>query len=540
LGLATLAVGLVEGREEAIPATEGEFVSVGSRVLSANGGSSRGVAWGDFNGDGWDDLVVANAGEGERNFLYENRGDGTLELVADSPVGQVAAPTEGVNWVDFDNDGDLDLLVVNRTEFPNELFRNDGNKGLVRVSAGDLTADRTSSTTACWADYDEDGFLDVWVVNRDGEDDALYRNRGEGGFSRLAAGPMVGRGGDGRTCAWGDVDADGDLDLYVGNFLAVDGESKATNSLYLNRGDGSFEAMIGGPAVTEPGLTYGVSWVDFDADGDLDLFVSNIARSDQNALYRNDGSGGFAKVTSGPLVTDSGGPSKGHTWGDFDNDGDLDLYVANGTEGTDDILGYFYRHLGDGRFERVLESPFDTDRHISAGTAWSDYDNDGDLDIFVANWGGNEEANDFYRNQTSGASWLAIRLEGRRSNRMGIGAKLRLVVEMDGVTRTQHRWQLLNTGYGSQNAPIIHFGLGDATAAQTLEITWPSGKVDTHSNVEANRFWQAVEGSDLTLDTRRSVSTSPANEAADHRAGRTPGTSNENLEGRTRQWQSSP
>jgi hypothetical protein len=505
LGMATVVVGMVEGKEEEVPATGGEFVSVASRVLPANGGSSRGVAWADCNGDGWDDLVVANAGEGESNFLYVSRGDGTLELVADSPVGQGAAPTEGVNWVDVDNDGDLDLLVVNRSEFPNELFRNDGSEGLVRVSAGDLTADRTSSTTACWADYDEDGFLDVWVVNRDGEDDALYRNRGGGGFSRVAAGPMVGRGGDGRTCAWGDVDADGDLDLYVGNFLTADGEGKATNFLYLNQGDGVFATMSEGDAVTEPGLTYGVSWVDFDDDGDLDLFVSNISRSDQNALYRNDGSGGLAKVTSGPLVSDSGGPSKGHTWGDYDNDGDLDLYVANGTEGTDDILGYFYRQLRGGRFERVLESPFDTDRHISAGTAWSDYDNDGDLDIFVANWGDNAEANDLYRNETSGASWLAIRLEGRRSNRMGVGAEVRLVAEIDGETKTQHRSLLLNTGYGSQNAPNIHFGLGNATVAKTLEISWPSGKVDSYSNVEAKRFWHAVEGGDLAPDARRMI-----------------------------------
>ncbi|MGB5879872.1 MAG: CRTAC1 family protein, partial [Thermoanaerobaculia bacterium] len=220
-------------------------------------------------------------------------------------------------------------------------------------------------------------------------------------------------------------------------------------------------------------------------------------------------------------------------WGDFDNDGDLDLYVANGTEGTDDILGYFYRQLGDGSFERVLESPFDTDRHISAGTAWSDYDNDGDLDIFVANWGDNEEANDLYRNQTSGASWLALRLEGRQSNRMGIGAKVRLVVEMEGETSTQHHWQLLNTGYGSQNAPIIHFGLGDAKVANTLEISWPSGKVDTHSNVEANRFWHAVEGSDLAPDPKKMISVSQAVEAAGLRAGRTPAKSNVNLNGRS-------
>jgi hypothetical protein len=544
LSLGTVVVALAEGGEREVAATESGFVSVASRVLSANGGNSRGVAWGDFNGDGWDDLVVANAADGQRNFLYRNRGDGTLELVEDSPVVTGAAPTEGVNWVDFDNDGDVDLLVVNRSETSNELFRNDGDGGLVRVSGGDLTADRTSSTTACWADYDEDGFLDVWVVNRDGEDDALYRNRSGGGFSRVAAGPMVGRGGDGRTCAWGDVDADGDLDLYVGNFLTADREGKATNFLYLNRGDGAFESVIEGPAVSDPGLTYGVSWVDFDNDGDLDLFVSNIARSDQNALYRNDGSGQLAKVTVGPLVTDSGGPSKGHTWGDYDNDGDLDLYVANGTEGTDDILGYFYRHLGGGRFERVLESPFDSDRHISAGTAWGDYDNNGDLDIFVANWRGDGEANDLYRNQTSGASWLALRLEGRQSNRMGIGAKVRLVVEMEGETNTQYRWQLLNTGYGSQNAPIIHFGLGSATVARTLEISWPSGKVDTHSNVDANRFWHAVEGSDLTPDPKKMISMNQAQalEAAGLRAGRsglraarTPATSNVNLKGRSHQ-----
>jgi hypothetical protein len=191
-----------------------------------------------------------------------------------------------------------------------------------------------------------------------------------------------------------------------------------------------------------------------------------------------------------------------HTWGDFDNDGDLDLFVANGTEGTDEIEDYgienfFYLNRGDATFARVRECPIVTDLNISAGTAWADYDRDGDLDIFVANWGDSDEDNTLYRNDGPAGNWIVLEPRGSLSNRQGIGARFELVITTDGKTRRQFRWQLPKTGYGSSNEPIIHFGLGRAVEANQLRVTWPSGTVDVHESVSANSRYIAVEGKNL-------------------------------------------
>jgi Tol biopolymer transport system component len=465
-----------------------------------DGGLSRGVAWGDFDGDGDPDLVVANA-INQPQMLYRNDGpDGFFQIQWD-PIVQGAGDTEGVFWADYDNDGDLDILLTNQFDQPLRLFRNDGpataeadgSAGFTLAAAGELGDDRLGSANgACWGDYDNDGDLDVFVVHREGLNDELYRNQGDGTFRRVTEGVAVNNGGDGRTCACGDVDDDGDLDLFVGNFR--DGDTKATNFFYLNRGDGSFDNVTEGTLVTDRQATYGSSFVDADEDGDLDLFLSNISRTDHNALYINDGRGQFAKRTDGSIVTADSRPSKGHAWGDYDNDGDLDLFIANGTEADVDLRNFLYLNDGHGRFTAVTVGDLVNDVTISAGAAWADFDADGDLDLFVANWGGSDEDNALYRNQTYDRHWLVVRLVGQRSNRMGLGARVRARARIDGDDRWQTRWLLPATGYASQNEPIVHFGLGDATRVETLEVRWPSGVVDVLEGVGVDDTVEVVEG----------------------------------------------
>jgi hypothetical protein len=463
------------------------FEAVRDGEMVTDGGLSRGVAWGDYDNDGDPDLVVANTINWPQ-FFYRNDGGGAFTEIHEVPITLAVGWTEGVQWIDYDNDGDLDLYQTNTRNEPNGLFSNDGSGEFTRVEAGALTGDSASSTMSCWADYDLDGDVDAFVVNRDGQPDALYRNEGAE-FERLSGLAPVTDRGNGRACTWIDADDDGDVDLYVGN-------ADERNYFYRNDGAGRFSEVTAGDFVTAVAYTYGVSAADYDADGDADLFVSNV--NETNVLYRNDGNLQFSRMTDGPVVSDGGGASKGNTWGDFDNDGDLDLFVANGTYRSD-MRNFLYLNDGNSGFVRLNRGPIALDADTSAGAAWADYDMDGDLDLFVANWGGSDEDNALYANTTSGRSWVSIRTIGNASNRQGVGAKVRLKAVINGRAYWQTRWALPHTGYASQNTHQIHFGLGDATQIDSLEISWPLGLVDTYTRVEPDRFLVATEGEGLKV-----------------------------------------
>jgi len=455
--------------------TEGHIVSSGKM--------SRGVAWGDYNNDGYPDLFIANS-QGQTNFLYRNDGDGVFTPVEESEIMQIRSYSESGNWVDYDNDGDLDLFITNIRNEPNFLYLNNGDESFSRITAGDIVSEKRASTGSCWADYDNDGDLDVFVANRDGQNNSFFDNDGEGNFAKLVDIELVSDGGDSRACGWADVDGDADLDLYVGN-------AHEANFFYSNNGDATFTRVMDGDFVNASSYTYGLSWADIDNDGDIDLFVANV--QDANVLYLNNGVGEFEKVAKRPFVTDKGA-SKGNTWGDVDNDGDVDLFVANGTPDISDVTSFLYLNDGRGNFIRAAAGVLTDDNHISAGTALADYNLDGRLDIFVANWGDNNQDNVLYTSANTGAgNWIKILLVGTESNRWAIGARVQIEVVLDGKTIQQTRQVLGNTGYGSQNEHLLHFGLGNATQIESLEIRWPSGSVETYSQLSANSLYTATE-----------------------------------------------
>lgn len=467
------------------------FVAITEHAAAVDGGLSRGVAFGDADGDGDADLLVANT-INYPEFLYRNEGDRFVQVMETAP-SLAGGFTEGVNWIDFDNDGDLDIFAA-RTDRPNALYRNDGNWTFVEQEVGDLSRDHSSSSMACWADLDGDGWLDVFVVNRGGEEDALYRNHGGRHFERITGNVAGGAGGDGRSCVLADLDGDGDPDLYVGNFVdkSTEPPTKQRNYLYFNDGGFSFTEVLSGHAVESRALTYGTSAADVDNDGDLDLFVTNIGTGDQNHLYLNDGNGTLQLQEAG-FSTSVRTPSKGHTWGDFDLDGDIDVAIANGTEGTEDVHNELYLNDGTANFTAVAGEEFVTSAHISAGIAWADIDKDGDLDLYVANWGGGDQDNVMYRNQAQG-TWLKLSLAGSASNRMAVGARVTITVRSAGQVSQQVRWLGATTGYASQNEPMLHFGLDGAGGVDTLSIDWPSGRRDTFENVTANQHLHIREG----------------------------------------------
>ena len=210
----------------------------------------------------------------------------------------------------------------------NRLYRNDGGAGLVEVTTGTLATSTSISSGHTWGDYDNDGDLDVFIANQQDQDNLLFRNEGHGNFTQVTDAPQATDGGHSYTATWVDVDADGWLDLFVAN----GGMSHVgANGLYRGTGDGHFEKVTEGAIVTDEAATCGIAWGDYDNDGDLDLFVANTGFAppgNHNALYRNDGNWSFTRLGELPVVTE-GKPSSAAAWLDIDNDLDLDLYVAS-------------------------------------------------------------------------------------------------------------------------------------------------------------------------------------------------------------------
>ncbi|MEM8493682.1 MAG: CRTAC1 family protein [Pseudomonadota bacterium] len=476
----------------ALYAAEPLFVPVVDDPSTVDGGLSRGVAFGDLDSDGSPDLVVTNT-INYPEFIYRNDRGRFVQVMETAP-SLAGGFSEGVNLIDIDNDADLDIFVA-RTDRPNSLYRNDGDWIFAELDAGDLTADASSSSMACWFDVNKDGWLDAFVVNRHGEHDALYLNRRGKSFDRVVDGSLVTSGGDGRTCTAADFNGDGNTDVFVGNFIdaSLPKPMRQENRLFLSRGHGNFERVELSPAVTEKALTYGSSAADVDNDGDLDLLVTNIGIGDQNRLYLNDGSANFTVHTTAGLDTSDDTPSKGHVWGDFDHDGDLDLAIANGTEGSENISNLLYLNDGHANFEAAQEEAFVHERSISAGIAAADIDSDGDLDLFVANWANGDEDNALYIGRGGGA-WLKVTLVGTQSNRMGVGARVSVTVKEPQGVRRQHRWVQSQTGYASQSEAALHFGLGAAHTVHDLSILWPSGQSDAYSDIRANKHLTFVEG----------------------------------------------
>lgn len=456
---------------------------------------SRGVSVADLDGNGLLDIVVANQVDSTLllgNTIFFNHESGFRKSqIANNDLN---AWSESVHTVDIDNDYDLDIFFTTQFGVPNLLYLNDGSGNFSRGKAGDLTADQTNSPGACWCDYDLDGDLDVFVVNRDGEDDNLYINNGQGMFSRADKGPWVENSGDGRSCAWGDLNGDGKPDLYVANFVIKENgqfKGKHRNYLYLNSETGQFEEQRLGVPIEELNASYGVSFVDYDYDKDLDIYITNVSIADENALYENTGTGFFKKLTNSEIGYEIHRPSKGQTWGDFNNDGNLDLYIANGTEGYPEIQNFFFLGTPDHSFKRMYNTLPAIEGHISAGTVSGDFDNDGDLDLYVCNWGSDAEANDCYINQNQANQWVKFQLKGKESNSYGIGSWITLTLD-DGTVQT--RYCSRETGYGSENSTEIHFGIAASTKINSIKVEWPSGREQSEVDLEANFVYEVIEG----------------------------------------------
>ena len=438
------------------------FTDVTTQASVGDTGYSLGCCVGDYDNDGFTDLYVTNYGA---NVLYHNNGDGTFTDVTESAGVGGDQFSSGCAFVDLDADGYLDLYVVNYVQFDLETNPECTRQGV-----------RTYCTPEALQ----------------GATDILYRNNGDSTFTDITAkAGITGADGKGLGIVCGDIDNDGDIDIFVAN-------DTTPNFLYRNNSNTAIQmtedALFAGVALSEEGRAYsgmGANLGDFDNDGYLDIVITNF-QDQTNSLYHNAQSGFFNEVSFAKGIGERSLPYL--AWGvdfvDVNNDGWLDLFVANGhlddnVAEIDPIGTYaqpnqlFLSNSGINFVESVDAAI--ANQKVSRGTAFGDIDNDGDIDIVVSNL---KDAPTLLRNDSNTTSrWLSIKLIGTHCNRDAIGARV-TVVSGD---LTQIREVKSGSGYLSQNDLRLHFGLGNATRVDKLTVRWLCGKVQTLQGVETNQ-----------------------------------------------------
>ena len=447
------------------------FTSHQPELFSAPGAQTN--AWGDFDLDGDLDLFVGF--RGRENRLYRNDQGAFSDVAGEAGVAD-AAETRAVAWGDMDMDGDLDLYVgFAGGEGPNRLYRNEADGTFTDVAAEVGVARSGVTRQPAFVDFDGDGDLDLSVAFRDGPN-ALYRNDGSA-FVDVAEEAGVADPRRSVGTAWFDMDGDGDLDLFVAN---QDGDE---DGVYRNRGDGTFDPVAEELGMNQPGRepgqgSVGTALSDYDNDGDIDLFVASYG---PDVLWQNQGDGTFVDVAAGtPLAADR--HSVAAAWGDYDNDGWVDLYVNSFVGDEPQAPDALFRNTGSG-FEVVTPVEM-LDEGSSHGVAWADYDIDGDLDLSLANNHDPGGSHPFYVNQLPVQRALQS-LQVGVVNGAGIwnraGTTVTLRRESDGFVSSR----VLGTGggYASQSVQPVHFGLPPGVGPVSLTIEWYEGGQLRSSNI---------------------------------------------------------
>jgi hypothetical protein len=466
---------------------DGTFTDVTVKAGVAHSGWGQGVCVGDYDNDGWDDLFVTYFG---KNVLFHNNGDGTFTDVSQKAgvAGNGKRWNTGCAFVDYDRDGRLDLFVANYIEM-------------------DLATAPVPESGPCL-------YKSVMVAcgppGLQGGKNILYHNNGDGTFTDVseASGILKANGTYGLGVLTADFDNDGWPDIYVAN-------DSTASALYQNKKNGKFEdiAIEAGCALSpdgKPQAGMGISAADYDLDGNLDLVKTNFA-GDTPSLYHNLGGANFEDAT---FTAGLGAHTQYLGWGcgffDFDNDGWADILICNGhvypeVEQLKTEAGYaqrklLYQNLHNGHFADVSfqVGPGISEPSTSRGAAFGDFDNDGDVDVVV------NTVNDFPQllrcDSKLEHNWIKVRTIGTKSNRSGIGARVRCVTHPAGETKAHQQIDEVRSGggYFSQNDLRVHFGLGKAEKVDVLEIRWPSGQVDTVKDLKVNQVVFVKEGEGIT------------------------------------------
>ncbi len=468
--------------------------------LDQNFASYVGCAWVDFDGDGWEDLFAATPNGCD---LYRNNGDGTFSSLSDAFDSDLRN-YRGTAWADYDNDGDPDCFVAGEY---GALYTNNGGTFSAPASGDFARSVQSAGWSPTWGDFNGDGNLDLYIALPAGfmslgtyRPSRLYLNDGPPsyGFTRLDTGLISTQVAPFTSANWTDFDQDGDLDLFVGTGPAnnVGGTDFLYRNLLRETGAVGFEQITTGPMATDNADGQVWNMIDYDNDGDLDGYRTNwggaLPSIRPNDLYRND-NGTFVPVIGDAISTE---PyiSLGQVWADYDNDGDLDCFVTN-----DQTWDSYYRNNGDGSFTTVLTGDIRNVASSTWGAGGADYDNDGDIDLFVQ--GGPGERSLLRNENANGYHWLKIKLQGERSNRSGVGASVRILATINGVPTWQHREISTQNSFLGHSSLIAHFGLHDATVVDSLIVIWPSDVASLILSVNADQTITVAECGTTDLDS---------------------------------------
>lgn len=445
-------------------------------------GSYEGTAWVDYDDDGDLDLFATT------EFLFRNEGGGAFSRVTTIlGNGQPSALAHGVSWADVDNDGHLDMALAGN---PSAVYFNNGD-GTFRAAEAVFGLDPNVDNigwTAAWGDYTNDGFVDLLIVNPAGflarvTPCHLLVNLGDGRFAKTTDFDFTQRNDAYTVGTWSDFDDDGDLDLFIGSGqVQTADEDNLYRNMLVESGTATLEPLSLAPLSTD--LQDGQVWnlIDIDNDRDLDAYLTNYG-SAPDRLYRNNGDGSYTRMDNSVLVHQEN--NLGNNWGDLDNDGDLDVIITNESGN----FTHHYLNNGDGTF--TAQSSALVENSNTRGASLGDYDNDGDLDVFIIGPG---SAKALYRNDlAAGNHWLNISLRGSVSNRAAIGAKVWAKAVVNGQPVWQRREVLAQNGFNSHNSLRVHFGLGDAATIDTLRVQWPQGGETVLTSVAADQFLAITE-----------------------------------------------
>ncbi|MDB9961465.1 FG-GAP-like repeat-containing protein [Oceanihabitans sp.] len=465
---------------------ENQATALGLELTCGTTYLGNGVSFYDFDNDGWDDITLNTESFQTLRFFKNNLGSFT-EISPNIPFFDYQ--TKQVNWVDFDNDGDNDLFVT--SDFNgNKLFENTGDLTFIDITETcGISTENMSSYGASWGDYNNDGFLDVFISNRTPSiNNKLYKNNGDGTFVDVSIEAGIDPLGHGSFCAaFLDINNDGYQDIYISNDKPIN-----PNILYKNNGDNTFTdiSVSSGTDVAIDAMTVTVG--DFNNDSWFDIYITNGPAG--NVLFRNNGDETFTDVAnlSGTIFNSV---SWGASFMDADNDMDLDLYVCGEFDEneTNFLNAAFYVNSNDETFILSNES-FPGDNRASYSSAIGDVNNDGYSELVVTN--SFDQDLFFWKNNSSmNNNWLRLHLEGTQSNRDGIGSTIE--ISANGVK--QYAYTHCGEGYLSQNSGTKSFGLGSNTTIDYIKVTWLSGIVDIMYDVNANQFINLVEGSNPEL-----------------------------------------
>ncbi|MBT8285548.1 MAG: T9SS type A sorting domain-containing protein [Flavobacteriaceae bacterium] len=449
-----------------------------------------GISFADYDNDGWDDISIPASTTRDFQFLRNTGGQFVVQTL---PISSGGLESRQVTWVDFDNDGDLDFFANSDTGVC-WLYRNDGNNSFTDIiAASGIAPEPRTYWGNSWGDIDNDGDLDLFLIVRDNDfvdHNLLYRNEGSGIFSDVTESAGLSLNAQfTQSAAFIDYDRDGHQDLFLAN-----DKDELPNVLYRNRGDGTFMdvSIASGMDLHMDGMSATVA--DYNNDGWLDVYVTNIyppvftTSVLGNAFLRNNGDGTFSNI-----ALSNGTRFDGFAWGavfmDGENDSDLDLHVVSHQDGSEGgPSSAYYQNDGSGIFADTGNFGFENDIAASYGNAIGDIQNDGLPDIAVINIG-DQPISIWQNNSTSGNNWLKIKLEGTQSNRMGVGSYIKIGV----AGEVQYRYTLCGEGFISQNSLSEFVGIGTANNIEYIEVVWPSGIKDRFENVTPNQMITLVE-----------------------------------------------